>query len=255
MATALITGGTSGIGAAFARALAAKGENLVLVARDAERLTSAAADLVAQYGIEVETLTADLAVPSDVDRVAARLADPTAPIDLLVNNAGFGVRTRLTAEDLSPHLHAMDVMIRAVLVLSGTAGRAMRERGVGAIINVASTAGYMTMGSYSAIKAWVTNYTESLATELAGSGVRVTALQPGWVRTEFHRRAEIGVSKIPETLWLDADEVVADALRDSERGRVIAIPSKRYTALMFVARHLPRPAIRAVSARLSSGRH
>ena len=255
MATALITGGTSGIGAAFARALAARGENLVLVARDGERLAAMATELAADHGIEVETLTADLAVADDVDRVATRLADPAAPVDRLVNNAGFGVRTRLTAEDLTPHLHAIDVMIRAVLVLAGTAGRSMRQRGSGAIINVSSTAGYMTMGGYSAIKAWVTNYSESLATELAGSGVRVTVLQPGWVRTEFHRRAEIGVSKIPEPLWLDADDLVADALRDNDRGRVVSIPSKRYTALMFVAQHLPRPAIRAVSARLSSGRH
>ena len=253
--TALITGGTSGIGAAFARALAGRGEDLVLVARDAERLSAAAAELTRTYGVAVETLTADLAERADVDRVIARLVDPAAPVDRLVNNAGFGIRTRLTAEDLDPHLHALDVMVRAVLLLGGAAGRVFAERGAGSIVNVSSTAGYLTMGGYSAVKAWVTTYTESLAAELSGSGVRVTALLPGWVRTEFHTRAAIGTGQIPEQLWLDADDVAFDALRDNDRGRVISIPSKRYAALMFAARHAPRQLIRAVSSRLSSRRH
>lgn len=255
MATALITGGTSGIGAAFARALAAHGEDLVLVARDTDRLTATAAELAQRYGVRVETLTADLAVAADVDRVAARLSDPEAPIDRLVNNAGFGVRTDLTADDLDPHLHAIDVMIRAVLLLSGAAGRAMKQRGAGSIINVSSTAGMLSMGGYSAIKAWVTTYTESLANELADRGIRVTALLPGWVRTEFHSRAAIGTTKIPDQLWLDADDVVGQALRDNDRGRVVSIPSKRYTAMMFAVRHVPRSAVRAISTNLSSRRH
>ncbi len=255
MSTALITGGTSGIGAAFARALAARGTDLVLVARDSERLSAAAAELSSEHGVAVETVTADLSVTADVDRVVARLTDPSAPVDLLVNNAGFGIRGGLTDEDLDPQLRAIDVMIRAVLLLAGHAGRTMRARGSGSIINVSSTAGYMTMGGYSAVKSWVTNYTESLANELAGSGVKVTALLPGWVRTEFHSRAEIGVSAIPAPLWLAADDVVAEALRDNDRGRVLSIPSRRYSALMIAARLAPRGVIRAVSARLSSRRH
>ncbi len=170
MTTAMVTGGTSGIGAAFARALAARGHDLVLVARDSERLASTAAELTSQHRIAVETMTADLGEHSDVEKVAARLADPNAPIDRLVNNAGFGIRTRLTAEDLSPHEHGIDVMIRAVLLLSGAAARTMKARGDGSIINISSTAGFVTMGSYSATKAWVTIYTEGLATELTGIG-------------------------------------------------------------------------------------
>lgn len=255
MATALVTGGTAGIGAAFARALADRGENLVLVARDSERLAATAAELTERYAVSVETLTADLGVRDDVQRVVARLSDPSAPVDRLVNNAGFGMRSRLTAEDLSEHEQGIDLMIRAVLLLSGAAGRAMRARGAGSIINVSSTAGYFTLGNYSAIKAWVTTYTEALAIELARSDVRVTALLPGWVRTEFHARAEIRVSQIPEPLWLDADELVAECLRDNDRGQVISIPSKRYRAMMFPMRHLPRSVIRTISRRISSGRH
>ena len=129
MATALITGGTSGIGAAFARALAARGDDLVLVARDADRLSETATDLKERYAVSVETIAADLAVRSDVVRIAERLASAERPIDLLVNNAGFGIRVRLTAADTTPHEHAIDVMIRAVLMLGAAAGRAMRQRG------------------------------------------------------------------------------------------------------------------------------
>ncbi len=255
MATALITGGTSGIGAEFARALAKRGDDLVLVARDAERLSETAIALKQQYGVSVETLSADLGVRDDVERVAQRLASADQPIDTLISNAGFGVRARLAVEDFHVHENAIDVMIRAVLILGGTAGRVMRERGHGTIINVSSTAGYVRMGSYSAIKAWVAAYTEGLANELHGSGVAVTALCPGWVRTEFHQRADINSSSIPELLWLNADTVVEQALADAANGKIISIPSRRYQTLMFMIQHAPRAAVRAVSRKMSSSRH
>jgi short-subunit dehydrogenase len=255
MATALITGGTSGIGAAFARALAARGDDLVLVARNADRLAEMATELKERYAVSVDTIAADLAVRSDVVGIAERLASSEQPIDLLVNNAGFGVRKKLTEADTTPHEHAIDVMIRAVLMLGAAAGRAMRQRGAGTIINVSSTAGFVTMGSYSAIKAWVTAYTEGLANELHGSGVRVTALCPGWVRTEFHERARIRIGSIPDVLWLDADQLVAACLKDAEAGKVISIPSKRYKVLITICEHLPHRALRAVSRKLMSSRH
>ena len=202
MTTALVTGGTSGIGAAFSRALAARGDDLVLVARNPDRLADTAASLKEEYGIGVETIVADLGVREDVLRVAERSGECRPPIDFLINNAGFGVRAKLLSEDISVHDHGIDVMIGAVLILSGAAGRAMRQRGSGKILNVSSSAGFLTMGSYSAIKAWVTVYSEGLANELRGTGVTVTALCPGWVRTEFHQRADINTRAIPEVLWL-----------------------------------------------------
>jgi short-subunit dehydrogenase len=255
MATALVTGGTSGIGAAFARALAARGDDLVLVARDPGRLQDMADELTNRFGVQVETLPADLAHRPDLDRVTARLAETANPVDLLVNNAGFGLRQRLTAEDLSAFEHGFAVMGYAVMVLSGAAARAMTTRGRGAIVNVGSTAGYVTMGGYSALKAFVGVYTESLANELRGTGVTATVLCPGWVRTEFHARADIGTGSIPSWMWLDADALVADCLRDVAAGKVISIPSKRYRALILAIRLAPRQVVRKASAMLSSGRH
>ncbi|WP_375424328.1 SDR family NAD(P)-dependent oxidoreductase [uncultured Friedmanniella sp.] len=255
MTTALVTGGTSGIGAAFARALAARGDDLVLVARDADRLRSTAAELQRSHGITVEALAADLAVREDVERVAQRLAEVERPVDLLVNNAGFGIRSRLVSADLSAFEQGYEVMVHALMVLSAAAGRAMTDRGHGAIVNVGSTAAYTTMGSYAALKAFVGVYTEALANELRGTGVTATVLAPGWVRTEFHERADIGTGKIPAALWLNADDLVAECLRDVAAGRVLSIPSRRYQALIWAARLAPRVLVRRASVLLSSGRH
>lgn len=253
MATALITGGTSGIGAAFARQLAARGMDLVLVARNEDRLAEAAAALHAASGIHVETIAADLADRADVARVAARIEDLARPIDLLVNNAGFGVHTSLLASDTSHHEHAFDVMCRAVLVLGGAAGRAMSGRG-GRIINISSLQTYLSTGSYAAIKAWVTAYSQSLSVELRTTGVTVTAVLPGWVRTEWHERAGVTRSSLPDILWTEPDAVVRIALRDAERGRVVCIPTVRYRVLGWFARHLPLRTTRWISASISSSR-
>ncbi|WGW13546.1 SDR family NAD(P)-dependent oxidoreductase [Saxibacter everestensis] len=254
MATAMVTGGHSGIGAAFARAFAKRGVNLVLVARNSDRLEAVAAELRTSWNINVETLAVDLADRAETLRLAERLTDPARPVDVLVNNAGFGIRTRLLDPDTATIERGLDVMCRAVLILGGTAGREMRQRGRGTIINVSSVSGAIAMGAYSAVKSWVTTYSEGLAVELAGTGVTVTALCPGWVRTNFHESAGINAAKIPSQLWLDADDVVEQCLKDSARGKVISVPSKRFTLLNWAARHLPRSVIRAVSARLSAGR-
>ncbi|GAA2074461.1 SDR family NAD(P)-dependent oxidoreductase [Pseudolysinimonas kribbensis] len=248
--TALVTGGTSGIGAAFARALAKRGHDIVLVARSAGPLEAMAAELRA-LGSHVETITADLSDRADTSRVAERLRDTGRPIDVLVNNAGFGLRTRLVTPDVAEHERAFDVMIRAVFVLGAAAAEQMRGRGRGAIINVGSVSGETSMNAYSAIKAWVNTYSEVLANELHGTGVTVTDLEPGWVHTQFHQRAELRSSSIPGFLWLDADYLVERCLRDADRGKVISIPSVRFKVLTWFTRHLPSTSMRAVSRRIA----
>lgn len=254
MATALVTGGTSGIGAEFARQLAASGFDLVLVARDSSRLAETATRLHADHGINVTPVEADLAVRADVERIARLIEDAEHPIDTVINNAGFGVHVPIAAADASVHEHAFDVMCRAVLVLASAAGRSMSARGSGTIINVSSLQSLLTTGSYSAIKAWVTSFTQSLAVELRGSGVRVTAVLPGWVSTEWHARAGVRTSTIPDWLWTTPEDVVRIALRDASRGRVISIPTVRYRVLGWFARYLPRRTVRWISGRISSRR-
>lgn len=254
MLTALITGGTSGIGSAFADALARRGFSLVLVARGSERLDTTAARLRERFVVEVETIVADLADPADVARVAERIEDPRRPVDLLINNAGFSVKRTYAAEGRQLHHAGIDVMCKAVLDLSSAAARAMTARGEGWILTVSSTSGEVTMGPYSAIKAWATTYTESLAVELQGTGVRVMALLPGWVRTEFHARAGISGSSIPGWLWLEADDLVEAALKDLARGRVVSVPTLRYKAIMLGARLAPRAVVRRCSGMLMGSR-
>ena len=255
MVTALITGATSGIGAEFARSYARRGYDLVIVARNAERLASSAKEFGALGAPRVEVISADLSSRMDVAALAERLEDPSRPIDVLVNNAGFGLHVKLLTRDLETIDRAFDVMCRAVFVLAGAAARGMRARGSGRIINVASTAGFITMGAYSSIKAWVTSYTEGLSNELRGSGVTALALCPGWIRTEFHERAGINASSIPDAMWVDGARTVETAIRASERGRVVVTPSVRYTVLIWIVRHLPRVTVRWVSRKISSSRN
>lgn len=255
MASALVTGATAGIGHAFVRHLAARGHDLVLVARDTDRMEAIKADITEQYGVQVEVFPADLSVDEDVHRVADRLESTESPIDMLVNNAGFGLHAKLlNKDDLPLQRRAMDVMGWAVLVLSGAAGRAMKARGQGSIINVASTSAWIMSGNYSAIKAWVLTLTEGLALELHDTGVKVTALCPGWVHTEFHDRAGIKKTNLPDLVWVDIDELVTEALRDNERGKVVSIPTWKWKAAIFIATHGPKGFIRWFSRRLSSSR-
>ncbi|MCU1415915.1 MAG: short-chain dehydrogenase [Schumannella sp.] len=253
MGIALVTGGSSGIGAEFARQLAARGHDLILVARDQARLDAVAAELRTP-GREVETMAADLSNPKDTDRVAARLADTAKPVDILINNAGYGLKTKLVNPDVAEHDDAYAVMVRAVWVLSAAVAPGMKQRGHGVIVNVSSIASQLSMGGYSAMKAWVQTYTESLANELKGSGVTVTALMPGWVRTEFHQRASIRGSSIPGALWLDSEYLVRECLRDVDRGKVVSMPSVRYRPLSWLLRHLPRSTVRTISRRISLSR-
>lgn len=247
MTTALVTGGTSGIGLAFARRLAATGHDLVLVARDGVRLEETASELRDGHHVEVEVLVSDLSVRPDVQRVAGRLSDAVRPVDLLVNNAGFGLKQRFVDGDVAAEEQMFDVLCRAVLVLSHAGAGAMVARGRGAIVNVSSVAGFTAGGTYAAAKAWVTAFTEGLACELAGTGVTATALCPGYVRTEMHQRAGMSMRSLPGVAWLDADDLVEAALADVRRGRVISVPTLRYKAASLVASKAPRSFVRAVT--------
>ena len=245
MTTALVTGATAGIGREFALQLAARGDDLGLVARDVDRLEALAAELRATRGVEVEVLTADLSDREDTARVAERLAEVDRPVDLLVNNAGFGMKKSFLAAELAEEEAMFDVLCRAVLVLSHAAGRAMKARGQGQIINVSSVAGWIASGTYSAAKSWVTVFSEGLAGELAGSGVTVTALCPGFTRTEFHARAKIRDDAFPGFMWLDASRLVRECLEDADKGRVISVPSVLYKGLHLATKIAPRRLLRS----------
>ncbi|MEU1307019.1 SDR family oxidoreductase [Streptomyces shenzhenensis] len=249
MTTALITGSTAGIGAAFARRLAADGHDLVLVARDTARLREQATELHDRHGIEAEVLTADLAQDAGIEAVAARLGDRRSPVDLLINNAGFANRGRYLDVPMADELRMVKVHIEAVLRLTSAASEAMRERGRGGIVNVASVAAFVPRGTYGASKAWVVQFTQGAAQVLAGTGVRLMALAPGLVRTEFHERAGMGTDNIPGWMWLDADKLVAAALADLARGKTLSIPDPRYKALMGLAKMAPRALVGGITSR------
>jgi len=249
---ALITGATAGLGAAFARRFAAEGRDLVLVARTVERLESTAVELRERFPIEVEVLAADLSTEQGCAMVAARLGQVDRPVDSLVNNAGFGLYQAFGQASLAGEQRMLDLNVRAVLLLSHTAVTAMTGRGRGEIINVSSVAGFVPRGAaatYAAGKAWVTSFSEGVSLLLAGTGVRITAICPGFTHTEFHARAAADMSGTPSWMWLDADRVVAEGLADARSGVVISVPGKRYKALLVLVKLLPRSVVRKVMAR------
>ncbi|MGW2095604.1 SDR family NAD(P)-dependent oxidoreductase [Promicromonospora sukumoe] len=257
MGTALITGGSAGLGLEFARQLAAAGHDLVLVARDERRLEEVAGQLRAATGVAVEVLPADLSVPDDVARVARRLAvvggrpddGDLRPVGLLVNNAGFATSSPFSAGRVTTERRGIDVMVKAVVELTYAAVGQMRERGRGAILNVGSVAALTAGGTYAAAKAYVRTFTESLAAELKGTGVTATVVAPGFTHTEFHARAGITESSIvPEWGWLEAEDVVRAALADVRRGVVLSTPSLRYKVASAALRVMPRWAVRAVGS-------
>jgi short-subunit dehydrogenase len=237
--TALVTGPTAGIGLEFARQLAARGHDLVLVSRDARRLEETAAALRATWGVQVEVLPADLADRAELARVEERLRDAARPVELLVNNAGFGLRGRFLDNDPDAETAMLDVLVTAVLRLSHAALGPMAERGHGGLINVSSVAGFLPRGTYGAAKAWVNSFTEWAATEYGPRGVQVTVLAPGFTKTEFHERMSVSRESAPDFLWLEADRLVRDALADFDRGRTWSIPGLPYKLITGVVRVVP----------------
>jgi uncharacterized protein len=249
MPTALVTGASAGLGAEFARQLAGSGHYLVLVARNADRLETAAEGLRREHGVRVEVLPADLTTDAGCAAVAARLAAAGQPIDLLVNNAGLGTYRPFGTVDLVTEERQLDLNVRAVLRLTHAAVPAMTARGRGRILNVSSVSGFVPRSgnaTYSASKAWVTMFSEALRLQLAGTGVTVTALCPGFTHTEFHDRADADMSAVPARMWLEARDVVAEALADTAAGKALSVPSRRYKVLITAAGLLPRPVLRRI---------
>jgi short-subunit dehydrogenase len=237
MTSALVTGATAGIGLEFARQLAARGHGLVLVARDEARLTAVAKELRAAYDIEVETLVADLVDKAQCATVEARLADRDRPIELLVNNAGFGLKHRFLDNTIEDEEAMLDVLVTAVLRLSHAALGPMAERGRGGIINVSSVAAFLPRGTYSAAKAWVNSFSEWAHNEYKPQGVTVMALCPGFTKTEFHQRME--VKRGDSFIWLEPEFLVRTALADFDKGRVYSVPGAQYKAIRSLTRVIP----------------
>ena len=237
--TAVVTGSTAGLGAAFARQLAGQGYDLILVARDADRLRTQADALSSKYGIATTVLVADLVTDDGVGAVQERLSDMRNPVHLLVNNAGHGLASEFLESDLDAERDLLRLHVQTTMELTHTAARAMVRRRAGRIINVASVAGFTPTGTYSAAKSWVINFSKALHQQLAGDGVTVTALCPGLVRTEFHKRSGISIKGAAKRMWLDADDVVRQGLAVNAQGSAVCVPSRSYQVLTAATRFMP----------------
>jgi short-subunit dehydrogenase len=237
--TALVTGGTAGLGAEFARQLAEQGHRVVLVARDAGRLAAAAAELENRYGAATETIAADLTDDAGVAAVVARLTDPARPVEILVNNAGIGLLRSFEDNDIAAEKKHLKLHVETAMELSHAALQGMLARQSGRIINVASVAAFLPRGTYSAAKAWLLSFSRWANLAYAARGIKVTAVCPGFTHTEFHDRMGMDKAVAPRWMWLEARQVVSESLADNAKGKAVSIPSRRYKVLTSVSRVLP----------------
>lgn len=241
---ALVTGATAGIGESFTRLLAENNYNVVLVARDLPRLQERAQGLEAKYQVQTHCIQADLSTDAGCSEVERYIANNQ--IDVLINNAGFGINKAFTVSELEEEQKLLDVLVRTPMRLMHVALPLMKQRDRGVVINVSSVAGFIAGGTYSASKSYLTVLTESMHTELATTNVKISALCPGFTRTEFHQRGRMSMKGLPSFMWLDSDELVAQAWRDALKGEAISIPGWQYRLLVFVIQRLPRSIVRKV---------
>ena len=237
----MVTGASSGLGAEYARQLAIRGFDLVLVARDSEALAERASELRSRFGAEVEVLAVDLLKPRQRARVEVRLSDPDRPIDILINNAGFGLPLAFERNDIDDEVRHLALHVEVPMRLTHAALTPMLVRGRGRILNIASVAAFMPRSTYGACKRWLVDFSRWANSEYSPRGVSVTAVCPGFTHTKFHQRMGLAEGKegISDFLWLQAQDVVADSLRDAARGKSVSIPSARYKVLTRVVRVLP----------------
>lgn len=250
MGTALITGPTAGIGRSIAGQLAGHGHDLVLVSRDEKRLRQTADELAAQFRVSCEVLPADLSKRAEAERVATRLQDPQRPVEWLVNNAGSSVSVGFRDSTLDAELTMLDLLVTAPLILTHAALPGMIDRGRGRILVVSSVAGFLPSGTYAAAKAWATTFAEGVGAQVKHQGVHVTALCPGFTHTEFHDRAGMDVSGVPEMLWSDADFVAEAGLTACAKGKPVVVPGAVYKGIQGLSRALPVTVLQRLMARL-----
>ena len=239
---AVVTGATAGIGESFTRILAHEGFNIVLVARDLNRMKERAAFLESQFKIQCAIVQADLATDAGCAKVEKYLTENE--IEVLINNAGFGINKAFSVSDLDAEQQLLDVLVRTPMRLTHTVIPQMKERNSGSIINVSSVAGWIAGGTYSASKSYLTVLSESLHTEMHGTGVKISALCPGFTRTEFHERGRMRMNGLPEFMWLNSDRVVLQAWKENQNGKVLSVPGWQYLILSTVSRFGPRPLVR-----------
>jgi len=245
---ALVTGATAGIGESFTRLLAENNYNIILVARDLPRMQERARDLETRFKVSTHVIQADLATDDGCAIVEKYIT--SNQIDVLINNAGFGLNKAFTMSELVAEQQMMDVLVRTPMRLMHSALPGMKERDKGIVINVSSVAGYIAGGSYSAAKSYLTVISESLNTELAATNVKVSALCPGFTRTEFHQRARMSMKGLPNFMWINSDDLVAQSWSDALKGKAVSIPGWQYQLLVFVIQTLPRTLIRKVGMNL-----
>jgi short-subunit dehydrogenase len=245
---ALVTGATAGIGESFTRLLADNNYNIVLVARDLPRMQERARDLETRFKVSTHVIQADLATDDGCAIVEKYIT--SNQVDVLINNAGFGLNKAFTMSELVAEQQMMDVLVRTPMRLMHSALPGMKERNKGIVINVSSVAGYIAGGSYSAAKSYLTVISESLNTELAATNVKVSALCPGFTRTEFHQRARMSMKGLPNFMWINSDDLVAQSWSDALKGKAVSIPGWQYQLLVFVIQTLPRTLIRKVGMNL-----
>ncbi|MDY5133045.1 SDR family NAD(P)-dependent oxidoreductase [Actinotignum urinale] len=248
---ALITGGTSGIGLAFARRLAQRGYSLVLVARNKTKLEQTAQEF-AERGVRVDVIQADLTTEDGVNAVIDRVKSDDNPIDVLVNNAGTGLYHSLATTDFRDIDQAAVVMAEAPMKIGGAAATQMKKRGKGHIINISSVQSFVPTGPYASFKALIRMWSESLSGELHGTGVRATVVMPGWVRSGFHKSGKR--SGVPDALWLEPDTVAIEGLKAAFQGKTRCVPSTRYKIIAFLAEKAPRGAVNWVGRKISGSK-
>jgi short-subunit dehydrogenase len=246
MATALITGATAGIGAAYSRKLAGEGYNLVLVARDKRRLAATAKTLSKDFGVKTEILVADLTKSAQLAKVEKRLTSKLKPVEVLVNNAGFGINKSFLDSDIDAEQKLLDVLVTAPMRLTHAVLPLMKERNSGTVVNVSSVASWIAGGTYSAAKSYLTVLTESLHTELRSTNINISALCPGFTRTEFHQRGRMKMTALPNFMWLSAEKVVAQSWNSAKSGKAICVPGWQYLILSSISRFGPRPLVRRI---------